>query len=253
MRITSELSLEITAAGNAHTSLTVQESGYSDAMFNWSILGACPELIYDSTCKVDEVVIKFKVDDEYIENEDSEYAEENPEFVGIKRYNIFRFFEEDNILLPVKTEVNVDNNTLSATVTDLGTFCLIDMEMLLEDIVAGAEAYDEEDSPDIEIVSGGQPTAMLGASSFGMLKLTAAAASSKVKPALDYDDKFNVVFMYDTGADGYSDFYSSVCDTTDYIFNKSPNAPGDSFNSEITYSEKVITYIKNNILGERNE
>ena len=30
-------------------------------------------------------------------------------------------------------------------------------------------------------------------------------------------------------------------------------APGDSFNSERTYSEKVITYIKNNILGERNE
>lgn len=29
--------------------------------------------------------------------------------------------------------------------------------------------------------------------------------------------------------------------------------PGDSFNSERTYSEKVITYIKNNILGERNE
>lgn len=30
-------------------------------------------------------------------------------------------------------------------------------------------------------------------------------------------------------------------------------APSDSFNSERTYSEKVITYIKNNILGERNE
>ena len=29
--------------------------------------------------------------------------------------------------------------------------------------------------------------------------------------------------------------------------------PSDSFNSERTYSEKVITYIKNNILGERNE
>lgn len=218
-----ELSLEITAAGNAHTSLTVQESGYSDAMFNWSILGACPELIYDSTCKVDEVVVKFKVDDEYIENEGSEYAEENPEFVGIKRYNIFRFFEEDNILLPVKTEVDVDNNTLSATVTDLGTYCLIDMEMLLEDIAAGAETNNDDDSSDIEIVSGGQTTSMLGASSFGMLKLT-AAASSKVKPALDYDDKFNVVFMYDTGAEGYSDFYNSVCDTTDFIFNKSPNA-----------------------------
>lgn len=219
-----DLSLEITAAGNAHTSLTVQESGYSDSMFNWSILGTCPELIYDNACKVDEVVLKFKVDEEYIDNPDSEYAEENPEFAGIKRYNVFRFFEEDNILLPVKTDVDVENNTVSATVSDLGTYCLIDMEMLLEDITAGAEAFDDEENSDIEIVSGGHATEMLGTGTFGMMKLTASSSSTKVKPALDYDDEFNVVFMYDTGAEGYSDFYNSVCDATDFIFNKSVNA-----------------------------
>lgn len=213
-----DLSLEITAAGNAHTSLTVQESGYSDSMFNWSILGICPELIYDNSCKVDEVVLKFKVDEEYIDNPDSEYAKENPEFAGIKRYNVFRFFEEDNMLLPVKTDIDVENNTVSATVSDLGTYCLIDMECFLQDIV-----QDTNDS-DIEIVSGGQTTEMLGASTFGVLKLTASSSSTKVKPALDYDDEFNVVFMYDTGAEGYSDFYNSVCDTTDFIFNKSVNA-----------------------------
>lgn len=213
-----DLSLGITAAGNAHTSLTVQESGYSDSMFNWSILGICPELIYDNSCKVDEVVLKFKVDEEYIDNPDSEYAKENPEFAGIKRYNVFRFFEEDNILLPVKTDIDVENNTVSATVSDLGTYCLIDMECFLQDIV-----QDTNDS-DIEIVSSGQTTEMLGASTFGVLKLTASSSSTKVKPALDYDDEFNVVFMYDTGAEGYSDFYNSVCDTTDFIFNKSVNA-----------------------------
>lgn len=219
-----DLSLEITAAGNAQSSLTVQESGYSDSMFNWSILGSCPELIYDDSCKVDEVVLKFKVDEEYIDNPNSEYAEENPEFAGIKRYNVFRFFEEDNILLPVKTDVDVENNTVSATVSDMGTYCLIDMEILLEDITAGAEAFDDEENSDIEIVSGGQTTEMLGSSTFGILRLTATSASSKVKPAIDYDDEFNVVFMYDTGSEGYSDFYNSVCDATDFIFNKSVNA-----------------------------
>lgn len=219
-----DLSLEITAAGNAQSSLTVQESEYSDSMFNWSILGTCPELNYDDSCKVDEVVLKFKVDEEYIDNPDSEYAEENPEFAGIKRYNVFRFFEEDNILLPVKTDVDVENNTVSATVSDMGTYCLIDMEMLLEDITAGAEAFDDEENSDIEIVSGGHATEMLGSSTFGMLKLTASSSSTKFKPAIDYDDEFNVVFMYDTGSEGYSDFYNSVCDTTDFIFNKSVNA-----------------------------
>lgn len=223
-----DLSLEITAAGNAQSSLTVQESGYSDSMFNWSILGTCPELNYDDSCKVDEVVLKFKVDEEYINNPDSEYAEENPEFAGIKRYNVFRFFEEDNILLPVKTDVDVENNTVSATVSDMGTYCLIDMEMLLEDITAGAEAFDDEENSDIEIVSGGHATEMLGTGTFGMLKLTASSSSAKVKPALDYNDEFNIVFMYDsrdcTSDEDYAYFYENICDTAEFIFNQSPNA-----------------------------
>ena len=223
-----DLSLEITAAGNAQSSLTVQESGYSDSMFNWSILGTCPELNYDDSCKVDEVVLKFKVDEEYIDNPDSEYAEENPEFAGIKRYNVFRFFEEDNILLPVKTDVDVENNTVSATVSDMGTYCLIDMEMLLEDITAGAEAFDDEENSDIEIVSGGHATEMLGTGTFGMLKLTASSSSAKVKPALDYNDDFNIVFMYDsrdcTSDEDYAYFYENICDTAEFIFNQSPNA-----------------------------
>lgn len=223
-----DLSLEITAAGNAQSSLTVQESGYSDSMFNWSILGSCPELIYDDSCKVDEVVLKFKVDEEYIDNPNSEYAEENPEFAGIKRYNVFRFFEEDNILLPVKTDVDVENNTVSATVSDMGTYCLIDMEMLLEDITAGAEAFDDEENSDIEIVSGGHATEMLGTGTFGMLKLTASSSSAKVKPALDYNDEFNIVFMYDsrdcTSDEDYAYFYENICDTAEFIFNQSPNA-----------------------------
>lgn len=223
-----DLSLEITAAGNAQSSLTVQESGYSDSMFNWSILGTCPELNYDDSCKVDEVVLKFKVDEEYIDNPDSEYAEENPEFAGIKRYNVFRFFEEDNILLPVKTDVDVENNTVSATVSDMGTYCLIDMEMLLEDITAGAEAFDDEENSDIEIVSGGHATEMLGTGTFGMLKLTASSSSAKVKPALDYNDEINIVFMYDsrdcTSDEDYAYFYENICDTAEFIFNQSPNA-----------------------------
>lgn len=222
-----DLSLEITAAGNAHSSLTVQESGYSDSMFNWSILGVCPELIYDSTCKVDEVVLKFKVDEEYIANPDSEYAKENPEFVGIKRYNVFRFFEEDNILLPVKTDVDVENNTVSATVSDLGTYCLIDMECFLQDIVQGAEDFENENTeteelPILQTFSLAAANVLSAAAE--MAESTETEPDKKVKPAIKYSDEFNVVFMYDIGAEGYSDFYNSVCDTTDFIFNKSENA-----------------------------
>lgn len=229
-----DLSLEITAAGNAQSSLTVQESGYSDSMFNWSILGTCPELNYDDSCKVDEVVLKFKVDEEYIDNPDSEYAEENPEFAGIKRYNVFRFFEEDNILLPVKTDVDVENNTVSATVSDLGTYCLIDMECFLQDIVQGAEDFENENSEKTENEE--LPT-LQTFSLFAARTLSAAAETAeiseaepdkKVKPAIKYTDEFNIVFMYDsrdcTSDEDYAYFYEIICDTAEFIFNQSPNA-----------------------------
>lgn len=229
-----DLSLEITAAGNAQSSLTVQESGYSDSMFNWSILGTCPELNYDDSCKVDEVVLKFKVDEEYIDNPDSEYAEENPEFAGIKRYNVFRFFEEDNILLPVKTNVDVENNTVSATVSDLGTYCLIDMECFLQDIVQGAEDFENENSEKTENEE--LPT-LQTFSLFAARTLSAAAETAeiseaepdkKVKPAIKYTDEFNIVFMYDsrdcTSDEDYAYFYENICDTAEFIFNQSPNA-----------------------------
>lgn len=229
-----DLSLEITAAGNAQSSLTVQESGYSDSMFNWSILGTCPELNYDDSCKVDEVVLKFKVDEEYIDNPDSEYAEKNPEFAGIKRYNVFRFFEEDNILLPVKTDVDVENNTVSATVSDLGTYCLIDMECFLQDIVQGAEDFENENSEKTENEE--LPT-LQTFSLFAARTLSAAAETAeiseaepdkKVKPAIKYTDEFNIVFMYDsrdcTSDEDYAYFYENICDTAEFIFNQSPNA-----------------------------
>ena len=200
-------------------------------MFNWSILGTCPELNYDDSCKVDEVVLKFKVDEEYIDNPDSEYAEENPEFAGIKRYNVFRFFEEDNILLPVKTDVDVENNTVSATVSDLGTYCLIDMECFLQDIVQGAEDFENENSEKTENEE--LPT-LQTFSLFAARTLSAAAETAeiseaepdkKVKPAIKYTDEFNIVFMYDsrdcTSDEDYAYFYENICDTAEFIFNQS--------------------------------
>ena len=47
---------------------------------------------------------------------------------GIKRLNIFRYFEEENILLPVETKFDTENNMVYTDVDRLGTYCLIDME-----------------------------------------------------------------------------------------------------------------------------
>jgi len=65
------MSLEIDAAGCVESNIFVEKSSYSAAMSNDAILGICPELVYDSDCKVENVKLKFKLDEQYIPNEGS--------------------------------------------------------------------------------------------------------------------------------------------------------------------------------------
>ncbi len=75
--------------------------------------------------------LTYKIADEYISNEGSKYAENCLDLQGIKRYNIFRYFDEINMLLPVATEFDEENNILYAETDELGTYCVLDMEVLM--------------------------------------------------------------------------------------------------------------------------
>ena len=114
------------AAGNILSNLDARESLYSNAMTNDAALGICSEFIYDEGCKIEEAVIQFNAVEA-----DTKKAEDS-EFYGIKKYGIFKFFEDTGILLPVTTEINEENNTLSTTVDSLGSYCVIDMEKTFE-------------------------------------------------------------------------------------------------------------------------
>lgn len=122
-----EMSVKIKAAGNAADNVIVGQSGYSKAMENDCILGICPELIYDENMKVDEVTYSFKIKDNYIPNGGNFYNYTD-EFDGVKRYNVFKYFEDINMLIPIKTEIDEETNTISATTDCLGTYCIIDMD-----------------------------------------------------------------------------------------------------------------------------
>lgn len=125
-----ELSLEISATGNAATHLSASESTYSAVTESPARLGGAVELRYLGG-DVDKVKLTYKIADEYISNEGSEYAENCLDLQGIKRYNIFRYFDEINMLLPVATEFDEENNTLCAETDELGTYCVLDMEVLM--------------------------------------------------------------------------------------------------------------------------
>ena len=125
-----ELSLEITASGNAQN-LIAGSSAYSAITESDARLGGAVSLDYYGG-DVENVKLTYEIGESYISNEGSEYAKNCVDLQGIKRYNIFRYFEELNMLLPVATEFDEENNTLFAETDELGTYCVLDMEVLLQ-------------------------------------------------------------------------------------------------------------------------
>ncbi|MBN1892695.1 MAG: cellulose binding domain-containing protein [Clostridiales bacterium] len=128
------MSVDITASGNVPKYLSVSESSYSAAVYNEAMLGTVAELDYEGSYLIDEVKLTFEVRDEYISNPDSPYAAVNPEFEGIRRYCVFRYFEDINMLLPVETQYDEEDQTAYAITDLVGTYCLMDMDLWLESI-----------------------------------------------------------------------------------------------------------------------
>lgn len=141
------VTIEITAAGVADNNLTAGESGYSYSILqNDAVLGVVPEFDYSDGLSVTDVVIKFKIDDSAVDNKLGVYADE-PEFNGINRLQVFKYFEDNNILLPIETFYDEETKTVYTHVDELGTYCLMDMEMwinYLENLEPG-NYYEEDD------------------------------------------------------------------------------------------------------------
>ena len=127
-----KVSIDITAAGVAANNLSSRESGYSNAIKNDAILGISPEFVYTDGLKVEDVVINFDIDSSATANVNGSYTSLSDEFVGTKRLNVFKYFEDVNMLLPIETFHDVENNRVYTHVDELGTYCLMDMEVWLE-------------------------------------------------------------------------------------------------------------------------
>lgn len=88
-------------------------------------------------------MLKYNIKEAYIDNTLNLYSSLE-EFQGIKRLNIFKFHEDKNMLLPVETEFDVENGLLYAEVDELGTYCIMDMEIWLNNL--GVEMPEENQS-----------------------------------------------------------------------------------------------------------
>jgi len=121
------LAVTVEAAGWAENSIRIERSSYSYSIDNKAIFGNIPELFYPDKLKVKSFTLDFNVTNGK----------------NIQKLNIFKYFEDINMLVPVKTKYDIANNLISATIDEfdgsdaigvLGTFCLIDTEMWLTEI-----------------------------------------------------------------------------------------------------------------------
>jgi len=134
-----KLSIEIKAAGNIENNIDVRESDYSETIKNPAIVGKSFDIEYDTSCKTEKIVLKFDLNKEIINDSESD----------IERFCVFKLFEDYNIILPVYTEYNSDDSLVYAQVDELGTYCLMDMEKLMESV----SDNDSENAEDIAMLS----------------------------------------------------------------------------------------------------
>ena len=127
-----QMSIDIVAAGYAERNIAVEESKYSSVLQNDAILGFVPELSYGLE-GITDATLRFEIDEEYTDNILGLFPEDE-ELTGIKRLNVFKYFEDLNMLLPIETKFDEDNNVLYAEVDELGTYCVMDMELWLESL-----------------------------------------------------------------------------------------------------------------------
>lgn len=135
-----ELSVDIKTNGYAEKEVTVSKSSYSYAIENDAMIGLSADISISDTCNPEEIVLKYNIKDAYIDNTLNLYSSLE-EFQGIKRLNIFKFDEDKNMLLPVETEFDTENGLLYAEVDELGTYCIMDMEIWLNNL--GVEMPEE--------------------------------------------------------------------------------------------------------------
>lgn len=136
------LSIDVTAAGYLEGNLTAKETGYAAVIQNEYIIGMAFELSYKMEDYIESVTLTFELEEEVIGNALGLFPEIE-EFSGIWRFNVFKYFEDINMLLPIETEVDVEHNRISATTDELGTYCVVDMERWLASFDIPEEIYRE--------------------------------------------------------------------------------------------------------------
>ena len=128
-----ELSIDLKTNLDAEKKLSIVQSSYSVSIQNDAMIGASLDISISDECNPEDIVIRYNIKEGYRANTLNLYSEFE-ELSGLKRLNIFKFDEETRMLLPIDTQFDVENGTLFAEVDELGTYCIMDMEIWLNNL-----------------------------------------------------------------------------------------------------------------------
>lgn len=225
-----DVSLEMKAAGVAENNVYVRESGYSNAIENTAIIGVAPEFVYTDGLAVEEVTVKFELDNSIVDNTLGTYAAGNDGFKGIKRLTVFMFFEDVNMLLPVETNYDEVNNIVYTTTDRVGTYCLMDMEIFFQNL--GIEPSKSAESEVSETVS----LNSLDIDTISSYNMSKRKKSNSSKSDLGYKNGFDIAFLIDEinyNNDELKIICDKIHDTCKAVFNAS-NTSEKSKNVNVT-------------------
>lgn len=222
-----DVSLEMKAAGVAENNVYARESGYSNAIENTAIIGVAPEFVYTDGLTVEEVTVKFELENSVINNTLGTYTDESDEFKGIKRLNVFMFFEDVNMLLPVETFHDEVTNTVYTKTDRVGTYCLVDIEIFLDNLDKQLNG-DDDTKAGIEVQSEGSEAMsenILDNNTFSSYNVSKVKLNSaKSTTVHKYKNNFDVTFLVDSRIKDHAEFAKikrNILETCDTIFNVS--------------------------------
>ncbi len=243
-----KVSLEMKSAGVAENNVYARESGYSNAIKNSAIIGIAPEFVYTDGLAVEEVTVKFELENSVINNTLGTYTDESDEFKGIKRLNVFMFFEDVNMLLPIETFHDEATNTVYTKTDIMGTYCLVDMELWLDALKVPANTSISEKMEVIE------NRAVLQNS----LDIDINSVYNENEVNLNQNDElrdgFNLVFIIDTRStktyDEFKLMKDRILDISRTVLKNSPNARIYFMNQNTSLTSDVHYYFYSDLYGE---
>ena len=234
-----KVSLEMKSAGVAENNVYARESGYSNAIENSAIIGIAPEFVYTDGLTVEEVTVKFELDNSIVGNTLGTYAAGNDGFKGIKRLTIFMFFDDINMLLPVETNYDEVNNVVYTTTDRVGTYCLMDMEIFFQNLgIEPSKSAESEISEAVSLNSLDIDTVM----SYNMNNGKNVNLNGT---DFEYKNDFDVVFIIDEinyDDEQLAEICDKIRDTSKAIFNISNKEDNTSNTNEKSKNVTVSVY-----------